>query len=76
MVHYGHPEEVKEASKRILLEAYVKHPERFVSRPPESPVLQKEVRINTPKPTRSSTIEGPDSQIYRNHSGSVIVTRR
>lgn len=55
MVQYGRAEEVLAARQRVLTAAYLKHPERFVRRPPQPGALPKEVWINPPrKPTDSS----------------------
>ena len=48
MVHYGHVEGVRAARQHVLAAAYVAHPERFVRRPPEPPVVPAAVWINPP----------------------------
>jgi putative transposase len=67
-VHYGRAAEVIAARKQILLEAYTKHPERFVSQPPEPPVLPKEVWINPPT---ASSSEEHDDDTTSNHTGHI-----
>ena len=48
-VHYGHAEQVGEQRKAALLEAFGKHPERFVNKIPEPMKLPEAVWINPPK---------------------------
>ena len=48
MVHYGQAEQVLAARQETLLAAYRAHPERFVRRPPQPPVLPRQVWINPP----------------------------
>jgi len=63
-VHYGRSEKIGKARQATLLEAYRRHPERFVHGVPKAPVLPQMAWINPPtqKPT-------PD-----NDSGATIVT--
>lgn len=49
MVHYGYAEDVIDARRAVLLEAYDSRPERFVKKTPEPPALPKAVWINKPK---------------------------
>ena len=51
MVHYGQVDLVRTARRQILTAAYAAHPERFVRRPPEPPVVPDAVWINPPAPT-------------------------
>jgi putative transposase len=47
-VHYGFAEEIREKRQRTLKAAYEKHPERFVRKMPEPPVIPGKVWINPP----------------------------
>ena len=49
MVHYGRASAVIEARQRVLDVAHVRHPERFVRKPPMAPPLPEAVWINRPK---------------------------
>lgn len=49
MVHYGANERIITARQRVLDEAYLKHPERFVKRKPCHPALPEAVWINKPE---------------------------
>ena len=48
MVHYGQAEHVFAARQETLLAAYRAHPERFVRRPPQPPILPRQAWINPP----------------------------
>ena len=48
MVHYGHTDQVLATRRETLLAAYRAHPERFVRRPPQPPVVPRQVWINPP----------------------------
>jgi len=48
-VHYGRAELVGEQRARALTAAYAAHPERFVRKDPEPPVLSAAAWINEPK---------------------------
>jgi len=50
-VHFGKDDDVTARRAVTLAEAYAKHPERFVARPPRPPVLPTAVYINPPLPT-------------------------
>ena len=52
MVHYGHTDEVLAARQQTLLAAYHTHPERFVRKPPQPPVVPRQAWINPPVETR------------------------
>ena len=56
-VHYGLAQALNEARHRTLLEAYAAHPDRFVNKPPQPPLLPQAVWINPPKPSGQT----PDS---------------
>ncbi len=47
-VHYGWAKEIRAARQDTLLLAYAMHPERFVRKAPEPPLLPSEVWINPP----------------------------
>ena len=49
-VHYGHVEAVRAARADTLAAAYARHPERFVRKPPQPPVIPTTVWINQPAP--------------------------
>lgn len=48
-VHYGHTEVVRAARADTLAAAYTRHPERFVRKPPEPPLIPTTVWINEPQ---------------------------
>jgi len=48
-VHYGFAGEIRDKRQGTLRMAYEKHPERFVRKMPEPPVIPDEVWINPPK---------------------------
>jgi putative transposase len=48
-VHYGRAEQILRRRHRTLLEAYERHPERFVNGPPSLKLLSREVWINAPR---------------------------
>jgi hypothetical protein len=47
-VHYGWAEEINAARQDTLLSAYAIHPERFVRKVPEPPLLPRKAWINPP----------------------------
>jgi putative transposase len=47
-VHYGRAEAIREQRGAVLLDAYAKHPERFVRKVPTPPVLPAVAWINQP----------------------------
>jgi putative transposase len=47
-VHYGRAEAVRAARAQTLAAAYARHPERFVRKPPEPPILPGPAWINKP----------------------------
>lgn len=55
MVHYGHAEAVILERNRVLEQAYILHPERFVKGCPVIPPMQNAVYINPPKPPLSAS---------------------
>ncbi len=48
VVHYGQAGQVIAARQKTLLAAYRAHPERFVKRPPQPPVVPSQAWINPP----------------------------
>ena len=56
MVHYGQVELVRTARRQVLTAAYAAHPERFVRRPPEPPVVPDAVWINPPAPNLAAPL--------------------
>jgi len=56
-VHDGRASAMRDARQRVLLTAYAAHPERFVRKMPEPPVLPHAVWINPPK-KQSASQEG------------------
>ena len=67
MVHYGRAEHVLAARQETLLAAFRAHPERFVRRRPQPPILPRQAWINppvektTPQDDPESTIVTPDN---------------
>ena len=65
-VHHGLAPRITEVRQQTLLTAFTRHPERFVNKPPQSPILPEAAWINPPakKTTRQddpgSTIVLPD----------------
>ena len=53
-VHEGRAERMRGARQQVLLTAYAAHPERFVRKPPQPPVLPHAVWINPPKKQSAS----------------------
>jgi putative transposase len=51
-VHMGNVEAIYQIRARALNEAYIKHPERFVRKPPQPAQVPAEVWINPPQPER------------------------
>ena len=51
-VHHGKADALTRMRRRVLLEAYRQHPERFVRRPPEPPAVPTAVWINPPAECR------------------------
>lgn len=69
-VHYGLAPRIIESRQQTLLAAYARHPERFVRRPPQPPVLPGAAWINPP--AKQTTLqEAPGSTITT--SGDVWV---
>ena len=50
-VHYGRAQEASAARQQVLNQAYARHPERFVRKPPEAPQLPQAFWINPPQTT-------------------------
>ena len=53
-VHDGRASALRDARQRVLMTAYAAHPERFVRKPPQPPVLPHAVWINPPKEQSAS----------------------
>jgi len=53
-VHNGQASTVRDARQRVLSAAYAAHPERFVRKPPQPPLLPHAVWINPPKEASAS----------------------
>jgi putative transposase len=53
-VHDGRASALRDARQRVLRAAYAAHPERFVRKPPQPPVLPNAVWINQPKEQSAS----------------------
>jgi len=53
-VHDGRASAVRDARQRVLRAAYAVHPERFVRKPPQPPMLPHAVWINPPKAQAAS----------------------
>lgn len=49
MVHHGQAERITAARKEVLLDAYARHPERFVRKPPEPLRIAPATYINPPE---------------------------
>jgi len=62
-VHYGFADEIRENRQRTLKAAYEKHPERFVSKMPEPPVIPDRVWINPPDIETGKTAEREESEL-------------
>jgi len=61
-VHYGRAPEIAAARQQTLLDAYARHPERFVRRPPSPPALPSAAWINPP-PAKTTSQDAPGSMI-------------
>jgi putative transposase len=53
-VHEGRAATMRDARQQVLMTAYAAHPERFVRKPPQPPVLPHAVWINPPKKQSAS----------------------
>ena len=80
-VHDGRASTVRDARQRVLSAAYAAHPERFVRKPPQPPILPHAVWINPPKGGSTSqdragaTISIADDQrVERNIEGIDVVS--
>ena len=54
VVHEGRAETMRDARQQVLTTAYAAHPERFVRKPPQPPILPHAVWINPPKKESAS----------------------
>ena len=80
-VHEGRAERMRDARQQVLLTAYAAHPERFVRKPPQPPILPHAVWINPPKEESASqdragaTISiADDPRVARNGEGLGVVS--
>jgi len=55
VVHDGRAATMRDARHQVLMTAYAAHPERFVRKPPQPPILPHAVWINPP--TKQSTLQ-------------------
>jgi putative transposase len=60
-VHHGLAPQIVAARQDTLLDAYARHPERFVGRAPRPPVLPEEAWINPP-PSKTTLQDGSGSR--------------
>ena len=61
-VHYGLAEDITAARQLTLIDAYNRHPERFVRRPPQPPELPEAAWINPPE-KKTMPQDAPESTI-------------
>jgi putative transposase len=61
-IHYGYAEQILAARRDTLQVAYAAHPERFVRRPPQPPVLPTSAWINPPR-QKTTLQDAPGSTI-------------
>lgn len=54
VVHDGRANTMRDARQQVLMTAYAAHPERFVRKPPQPPILPHAVWINPPKEQSAS----------------------
>ena len=82
VVHDGRADTMRDARQQVLMTAYAAHPERFVRKPPQPPILPHAVWINPPKkPSASqdgtgsaiSTADGP--RVALNVEGLEVVSK-
>jgi hypothetical protein len=80
-VHGGRAETLRDARQQVLMTAYAAHPERFVRKPPQPPILPHAVWINPPKEESASqdragaTISiADDPRVARNGEGIGVVS--
>ena len=62
MVHYGQAERITAKRQETLLAAYRAHPERFVRRVPQPPVVPRQAWINPPT-EKTTAHDQPESTI-------------
>jgi putative transposase len=80
-MHEGRASAMRDARQRVLMTAYAAHPERFVRKPPQPPILPHAVWINPPKKPSASqdgagaTISITDDQrVALNEEGIRVVS--
>jgi len=74
-VHGGRAETLRDARQQVLLTAYAAHPERFVRKPPQPPILPHAVWINPPwfdTLTTLSPVEGKEESASQDRAGATI----
>ena len=71
-VHYGQTEAVRAARADTLAAAYARHPERFVRKPPQPPVIPTTVWINEPPPEQPQVI----SSVGQSPTEPLVLGRR
>jgi putative transposase len=54
-LHHGHAPAIRQKRAATLRTAYIAHPERFVTRPPEPPEISASTWINPPQNTEATT---------------------
>jgi putative transposase len=81
VVHEGRAATMRDARQQVLMTAYTAHPERFVRKPPQPPILPHAVWINPPKkPSASQDRAGAtisiadDQRVERNIEGIDVVS--
>jgi len=81
-VHEGRAETMREARQQVLSTAYAAHPERFVRKPPQPPLLPHAVWINPPKEKSASQdragatiVIADDPRVAQNGEGIGVVSK-
>ena len=62
VVHDGRADTMRDARQQVLMTAYAAHPERFVRKPPQPPILPHAVWMNPPK-AQSASQDGAGATI-------------
>ncbi len=81
-VHEGRANTMRDARQQVLMTAYAAHPERFVRKPPQPPVLPHAVWINPPKKPSASqdgagatSLTADDPRVTLNVEGLEVVSK-
>jgi putative transposase len=81
-VHEGRANTMRDARQQVLMTAYAAHPERFVRKPPQPPVLPHAVWINPPKKHSASqdgagatSLTADDPRITLNVEGLEVLSK-